>query len=215
MKIGVLGTGMVGETLATKFAALGHEVRMGARDARNEKAAAWVSSAGARASHGAFADAAAFGEIVFNCTNGAGSLDALKSAGASNLRGKVLVDVANPLDFSRGMPPSLFTSSNDSLAERIQAAFPDARVVKSLNTVNANVMVDPKRVPGVSDLFVCGNDAAAKAEVTRILKEWFGWPVVVDLGDITAARATEAYLLLWLRLWGAFQTADVNVHVVH
>lgn len=215
MKIGVLGTGMVGEALATKFAALGHEVRMGARDPKNEKAAAWASSAGARASHGAFAEAAAFGEIVFNCTSGAGSLDALKSAGASNLRGKVLVDVANPLDFSRGMPPSLFTSSNDSLGERIQAAFPDARVVKALNTVNASVMVEPKRVPGVSDLFVCGNDAAAKAEVTRILKEWLGWPVVVDLGDITAARATEGYLLLWLRLWGAFQTADLNVHVVH
>lgn len=215
MKIGVLGTGMVGNALATKFAGIGHEVKMGARDAKNEKAAAWAASAGAKASPGTFADAAAFGEIVLNCTSGAGSLDALKAAGAANLRGKILVDVANPLDFSRGMPPSLFTGANDSLGERIQAAFPDARVVKALNTVNASVMVDPTRVPGVSDLFVCGNDAAAKAEVTRILKEWFGWPVVVDLGDITAARATEAYLLLWLRLWGAFQTADLNVHVVH
>ena len=215
MKIGVLGTGMVGNALATKFAGIGHEVKMGARDAKNEKAVAWAASAGANASPGTFADAAAFGEIVLNCTSGAGSLDALKAAGAANLRGKVLVDVANPLDFSRGMPPSLFTGANDSLGERIQAAFPDARVVKALNTVSASVMVDPKRVPGVSDLFVCGNDAAAKAEVTRILKEWFGWPVVVDLGDITAARATEAYLLLWLRLWGAFQTADLNVHVVH
>jgi predicted dinucleotide-binding enzyme len=215
MKIGVLGTGMVGNALATKFAGIGHEVKMGARDAKSDKAAAWAASAGAKASPGTFADAAAFGEVVLNCTSGAGSLDALKAAGAANLRGKVLVDVANPLDFSRGMPPSLFTVANDSLGERIQAAFPDARVVKALNTVNASVMVDPKRVPGVSDLFVCGNDAAAKAEVTRILKEWFGWPVVVDLGDITAARATEAYLLLWLRLSGAFQTADLNVHVVH
>lgn len=215
MKIGVLGTGMVGNSLATKFAALGHETKMGARDAKNEKAAAWARSAGTNASHGSFEDAAAFGEMVFNCTSGAGSLDALKAAGASNLRGKVVVDVANPLDFSRGMPPSLFTDSRDSLGERIQAAFPEARVVKTLNTVNATVMVDPKRVPGVSDVFVCGNDLAAKSEVTRILKEWLGWPVVVDLGDITAARATEAYLLLWLRLWGAFQTADVNVHIVH
>jgi 8-hydroxy-5-deazaflavin:NADPH oxidoreductase len=215
MRIGVLGTGMVGSTLATKFAALGHDVKMGARDAKNDKAGAWAKSAGSKASHGTFADAAEFGEIVFNCTNGAGSLDALQAAGAGNLRGKVLVDVANPLDFSRGTPPSLFTDSRDSLAERIQSAFPEARVVKSLNTVNARVMVDPKRVPGVSDVFVCGNDPAAKGEVTRILKDWFGWPVVVDLGDITAARATEAYLLLWLRLWGAFQTADVNVHVVH
>jgi hypothetical protein len=215
MKIGVLGTGSVGTTLATKFASLGHEVKMGARDAKNEKAAAWAGSAGAKASHGTFADAAAFGEIVFNCTAGASSLDALSAAGAENLRGKILVDVANPLDFSRGMPPFLFTGSNDSLGERIQKAFPDARVVKALNTVNANVMVDPGRVPGVSDAFVCGNDADAKAEMTRILKEWLGWPVVVDLGDITAARGTESYLLLWLRLWGAFQTPHLNIHVVH
>lgn len=215
MKIGVLGTGMVGNALATKLAARGHAVRMGARDAKNEKAAAWARSAGANASHGTFADAAGHGEILFNCTSGAASLDALAAAGAGNLDGKILVDVANPLDFSRGMPPSLFTGPNDSLGERIQAAHPRARVVKTLNTVNANVMVDPRRVPGVSDVFVCGNEAAAKAEVTRILKEWFGWPVVVDLGDLTAARATEAYLLLWLRLWGAFQTADLNVHVVH
>ena len=215
MKIGVLGTGMVGETLATKFAALGHEVRMGARDAKNPKAAAWAQTAGAKASAGTFADAAKFAEIVFNCTNGAASLEALGAAGADNLRGKILVDVANPLDFSRGMPPSLFTGSNDSLAERIQKAFPETRVVKALNTVNAEVMVDPKKVPGASDVFVCGNDAAAKAEVTRILKEWLGWPVVVDLGDVTGARGTEAYLLLWLRLWGAFGTPHLNVHVVH
>lgn len=215
MKIGVLGTGSVGNTLATKFAALGHEVRMGARDAKNPKAAAWAQTAGAKASAGTFADAAAFGEIVVNCTNGAGSLDALSAAGADNLRGKILVDVTNPLDFSRGMPPSLFTGSNDSLGERIQKAFPETRVVKALNTVNAEVMVDPKKVPGASDVFVCGNDAAAKGEVTRILKEWLGWPVVVDLGDITGARGTEAYLLLWLRLWGAFGTPHLNVHVVH
>jgi hypothetical protein len=215
MRIGVLGTGSVGTTLATKFASLGHEVKMGARDAKNEKAAAWVESAGAKASHGTFADAAAFGEIVFNCTNGAGSLDALAAAGAENLSGKVLVDVANPLDFSRGMPPFLFTGSNDSLGERIQKAFPDARVVKTLNTVNANVMVEPSRVPGVSDVFVCGNDADAKGEVTRILKEWLGWPVVVDLGDIIGARGTESYLILWLRLWEAFQTPHLNIHVVH
>lgn len=215
MKIAVLGTGMVGQTLATKFASLGHEVRMGARDAGNAKAKAWVQSAGPKASHGKFADAAAFGEMVFNCTSGAGSIEALDAAGAKNLAGKVLVDVANPLDFSRGMPPSLFTRPNESLGELIQATFPEARVVKALNTVNASVMVDPKRVPGDSDVFVCGNDADAKAEVTRILKEWLDWPVVVDLGDITGARGAEAYLLLWLRLWGAFGTADLNIHLVH
>src|SRR5512132_4282878 len=192
MKIGVLGTGSVGNTLATKFAALGHDVRMGARDAKNEKAAAWAASAGANASHGTFADAAAFGEIVFNCTNGAGSLDALSAAGADNLRGKILVDVANPLDFSHGMPPSLFTGANDSLGERIQKAFPEARVVKTLNTVNADVMVDPGKLPWPTDIFVSGNDAPAKADVTRLLNE-FGWKFVIDLGDITAARGTESY----------------------
>jgi 8-hydroxy-5-deazaflavin:NADPH oxidoreductase len=215
MKIGILGTGMVGSSLATKFAALGHEVRMGAREANNTKAASWAQGAGANASNGTFADTARFGDIVFNCTNGAASLEALGAAGAENLGGKILVDVANPLDFSRGMPPSLLNGPNDSLGERIQKAFPDARVVKTLNTVNANVMVAPESVNGPSDLFVCGNDAGAKTEVTRILKDWLGWPVVVDLGDITAARGTEAYLLLWLRLWGAFRTPHLNVHVVH
>jgi hypothetical protein len=214
MKIGVLGTGMVGMTLAGKLASLGHEVRMGARDAKNEKAAAWAAAASAKASHGTFADAAAFGEIVFNCTNGAASLDALAAAGEENLRGKVLVDVANPLDFSHGMPPSIFTGANDSLGERIQKAFPQARVVKSLNTVNANVMADPGKLPWPTDIFVCGNDASAKADVTRLLNE-FGWKFVIDLGDITAARGTESYLLLWLRLWGAFQTPHLNIHVVH
>lgn len=214
MQIGVLGTGTVGATLATKLASLGHEVRMGARRASNDKATAWAASAGAGASHGTFADAAAFGEIVFNCTAGTGSVAALQSAGAANLDGKILIDVANPLDFSKGMPPTLFLSNDTSLGETIQRTFPNTKVVKALNTVNANVMVDPAKVPGESDLFVCGNDAGAKAEVTRILKEWFGWKSVIDLGDITASRGTEAYLLLWLRLWGALGTADFNVRVV-
>ena len=214
MKFGVLGTGVVGSTIATKLASLGHEVKMGSRDAANEKARAWVASAGRGASQGTFADAAAFAEIVFNCTAGLGSLDALKSAGAAALRGKVLVDVANPLDFSKGMPPTLSVSNSDSLAETIQRTFPEAKVVKALNTVNANIMVDPGRVKGDHDLFVCGNDAAAKARVIRLLKEEFGWKSVNDIGDITAARATESYLHLWLRLYGALQTADFNVHVV-
>ncbi|MDQ5872476.1 MAG: NAD(P)-binding domain-containing protein [Acidobacteriota bacterium] len=214
MKIGVLGTGTVGRTLATKLASLGHEVRMGARRAANDKATAWAESAGAGASHGTFADAAAFGEILFNCTAGTGSLAALESAGAENLDGKVLIDVANPLDFSKGMPPTLFLSNNTSLGETIQRTFPGAKVVKALNTVNANVMVEPGRVPGEHDVFVCGNDAPAKVEVTRILKEWFGWKSVIDLGDITAARGTEAYLLLWLRLWTVSGTPDFNVRVV-
>ena len=214
MRIGVLGTGTVGNTLATKLASLGHEVRMGARRASNDKATAWAEGAGANASHGTFADAAAFGEIVFNCTAGTGSLTALESAGAGNLGGKILIDVANPLDFSKGMPPTLFLSNDTSLGETIQRKFPEARVVKALNTVNASVMVDPGRVRGESDVFVCGNDAAAKTEVTTILKEWFGWKSVVDLGDITAARGMEAYLLLWLRLWTVVGSLDFNVRVV-
>jgi len=215
MKIGVLGTGMVGQAIAGKLVALGHDVKMGARSATNEKAVAWAKAAGAKASTGTFADAAAFGELVWNCTAGGGSLEALSAAGADNLRGKILVDIANPLDFSKGMPPSLFVSNTDSLGERIQAAFPDTKVVKALNTINCQVMVDPGRVAGGDhDTFVSGNDAAAKGRVTEILRGWFGWKRVVDLGDITTARGTEGYLLLWIRMWGALQTADFNIKIV-
>jgi predicted dinucleotide-binding enzyme len=215
MKIGILGTGMVGQTIGTKLCALGHEVRLGARQAGNEKAAAWVKAAGGKASQGTFADAAAFGELLWNCTQGAGSLDALRSADAASLRGKVLVDIANPLDFSKGMPPSLFVSNTDSLGEQIQRAFPETKVVKALNTISADVMVDPARVGGGDhDTFVSGNDAAAKKRVETMLREWFGWKRVVDLGDITTARGTESYLALWIRLWGTLGTADFNVKIV-
>jgi predicted dinucleotide-binding enzyme len=213
MKIGVLGTGVVGQAIAGKLAALGHEVKMGAREAGNQKAAAFVKATGRGASHGTFADAAAFGEIIFNCTHGAASLDALTSAGPKNIAGKVLVDVANALDFSKGMPPTLFTPQGDSLAESIQRMFPDAKVVKALNTVNANVMVSPEKVPGESDLFVCGNDSAAKQRVVDLLHA-FGWKSVIDLGDIKAARGLEAYLLLWLQLWGAIKKPEFNVRIV-
>ncbi|HEY7369404.1 MAG TPA: NAD(P)-binding domain-containing protein [Thermoanaerobaculia bacterium] len=214
MRFGVLGTGSVGQTIGGKLVALGHEVKMGARQAGNPKAAAWVRGAGGTASQGTFSEAAAFGEVVFNCTAGTGSLEALQAAGEGNLRGKILVDVANPLDFSKGMPPTLFISGGgDSLAERIQAAFPETRVVKALNTVNASVMVDPAKVPGETDLFVCGNDAEAKSRVMELLRR-FGWKSVIDLGDVTAARGTEAYLLLWLRLWGALGTPTLNVKVL-
>jgi hypothetical protein len=215
MRIAMLGTGMVGQTIGTRLIQLGHEVRMGAREATNAKAAAWAEAAGPRASHGTFADAAAFGELVFNCTLGAATLDALAAAGAAHLRGKILVDTSNPLDFSRGMPPTLFAGNTDSLGERIQAAFPDVKVVKALNTINAQVMVDPARVAGGDhDTFVSGNDAEAKARVVEILKGWFGWRRVIDLGDITTARGTESYLPLWIRLWGALGTADFNVKIV-
>ncbi len=211
MKLAVLGTGMVGKAIASKLVSLGHEVMMGSRTASNASASGWASAAGQRASHGTFADAAAHGEMVFNCTLGSVSLQVLEAAGAANLNGKILVDVSNPLDFSKGMPPTLTVSNDDSLGEQLQRAYPDVRVVKALNTVNCDVMVDPGRVPGDHDIFVSGNDAGAKARVTTLLTEGFGWPKVTDLGDISTARGTEMYLPLSLRLFGALGTADFNV----
>ncbi len=215
MKIGVLGTGMVGQTIGSKLVSLGHEVKIGSRSAGNAKAVEWAQKAGAKASEGSFADAAAFGELVFNCTNGAGSIEALRAAGSQNLNGKVLIDIAVPLDFSKGMPPTLFSGSTDSLGEAAQRELPGTKVVKTLNTVNCNVMVDATRVAGGdSDMFVAGNDAGAKSQVTEILKGWFGWKTVHDLGDITAARGTESYVALWVRLWGSLKSADFNIKVV-
>ena len=168
MRIGVLGTGDVGRRLGSKLVSLGHEVKMGSRTAGNAKAAEWTKGNGSRASAGTFADAAKFAEVVFNCTAGSVSLEALKQAGAKNLGGKVLVDVANPLDFSKGMPPTLTVCNTDSLGEQIQRAFPDAKVVKALNTMGNEVMVNPGLVPGEHDTFVCGNDPQAKAKVVEI-----------------------------------------------
>jgi 8-hydroxy-5-deazaflavin:NADPH oxidoreductase len=226
MRVGVLGTGIVGQTLSGKIAAVGNDVMVGTRDveaslARTEPGMAgsppfseWLAqSPGVKA--GTFAEAAAHGEILFNATNGSGSLEALTLAGSSNLDGKILVDVSNPLDFSHGMPPTLFVSNTDSLAEQIQNGFPGAKVVKTLNTVTAFVMVDPGRVgDGDHHVFVSGNDGSAKAEVTRILQEWFGWRDVIDLGDVTTARGTEMYLALWIRLFAALGTPMLNVKVV-
>ncbi len=215
MKIAVLGTGMVGTTIATKLVSLGHEVRLGAREATNEKAAAWVAASGTNASQGTFGDAAAFGELIFHCAKGTAALEVLQAAGAGTLRGKVVIDTSNPLDFSNGMPPTLTVANTDSLGEQLQRAFPEAHIVKTLNTVNCALMVDAGRLAGGDhDMFVCGNDGHAKSRVTEVLRGWFGWKNVVDLGDIKAARATESYLLLWLRLWGALKTGDFNVKVV-
>jgi len=215
MRFGVLGTGDVGQAIATKLCSLGYEVRMGGRQASNEKATAWAKQAGDKASSGTFADAAAFGEILFNCTQGAVSIQALHAAGESHLANKVLVDVSNPLDFGKGMPPSLFTGNTDSLGEQIQRAFPRVRVVKALNTVTSAVMVNPAGIgEGEHAVFVCGNDSTAKSQVTSLLSEGFGWRQVLDLGDISAARGTESYLPLWLRIWAALGTANFNVRIV-
>ena len=203
MKFGVLGTGGVGRALATKLIELGHEVMMGSRQKGNENAVSWAEASGPGASEGSFADAAAFGEIVVNATAGSASLEALNAAGADNIGSKVLIDVANPLDFSHGMPPSLTVGNTDSLGEQIQRAFPDARVVKALNTINSDVMGNPSMIPGNHVLFVCGNDEDAKRQVVELLGT-FGWPAerVIDIGDIDGARATEAYVILWVRLIG-------------
>jgi hypothetical protein len=225
MRIGILGTGMVGRTIATRLASLDHEVVVGTRDvdettARTEPDARGNPPCGVWLGEnptvrlGTFAEAAAHGEIVVNATAGAASLDALKLAGEENLDGKVLLDVANPLDFSGGMPPSLFVSNTDSLGEQIQRAHPRARVVKALNTTNARVMVDPG---GISDgdhhVFVSGDDPEAKARVADLLRE-FGWRNVLDLGDITTARGAEMLMALWLRVLGTLGTPMFNFKVV-
>jgi 8-hydroxy-5-deazaflavin:NADPH oxidoreductase len=211
-----LERGLVGQAIGSKLAGLGHEVKMGSREAGNENAVAWAKEAGEPASEGSFADAAEFGDLVVNCTAGMASLDALKAAGADNLAGKILVDIANPLDASEGFPPTLAFCNTESLGERIQAAFPDARVVKTLNTVNCQVMVDPSRVPGDHAVFVSGEDEGAKGEVTALLGS-IGWPQerIIDLGGIRAARGTEMYLPLWLHLYGELQTGDFNIGVLH
>lgn len=214
MKIGILGTGMVGRTIGGKLVERGHEVKLGSRTADNEAAAGFVAEHGARASQGTFADAARFGEVVFNCTSGLGTLEAIAQAGVDHFAGKIVWDVANPLDFSQGFPPTLSVGNTDSLGEQVQRALPKAKVVKALNTMNAWIMVDPGRVPGDHDVFVAGNDADAKAQVATWLTEWFGWRSVVDVGDIAASRGLEAYVTLWVRLYGALGTGDFNIKVV-
>ena len=222
MKVGILGSGIVGQTIGAKLAERGVDVVMGTRTPKqlDEKRgmggslAEWVTKVGDRGRLASFSEAAAHGEVVINATSGTGSLAALELAGAQNLDGKILIDIANPLDFSKGMPPSLTVCNTDSLGEQIQKAFPGVKVVKTLNTTNAFVMVDPGLVAGGDhDLFVSGNDADAKARVVALLEEWFGWKSVIDLGDITTARGTEMLLPIWVRLWGALGTPMFNFKI--
>jgi predicted dinucleotide-binding enzyme len=224
MKIAVLGTGMVGRTIAGALAGLGHDVVIGTRDPQATLARAEPDVMGtapfaqwhaenSEISLVPFADAAADAELIVNATNGSGSLAALAAVGTGNLAGKVIMDIANPLDFSQGMPPSLNPVNTNSLGEEIQRAFPQSRVVKTLNTMNASVMVDPARVAGGDhSVFVSGDDADAKAAVTEILKG-FGHRDVIDLGDITSARGSEMLLPIWLRLWGALGTGEFNFKI--
>lgn len=213
--IGVLGTGVVGNAIGSKLVQLGYSVRMGSRSATNEKAAAWAKANGAAASHGTFEDAAKFGEAVFLCTKGDATLDILKLAKPSSFKGKLVVDISNPLDFSKGMPPSLIPqfANTNSLAEEVQRILPDAHVVKTLNIVNCEVMVNPSKSGGNPTMFVSGNEAHAKDSAKAILRQ-FGWDDIIDLGDITTARGTEMILPLWVRTWAATQNGYFAFKIV-
>jgi predicted dinucleotide-binding enzyme len=214
MKIGILGTGKVGNTLGTKLVELAHEVKMGSRTADNQDAIAWSQKNGTKSTHGTFADAAMFGEsAIFNCTPGTVSMDALKLAGEQNLRGKILIDVSNGADFSRGMPPTFPICDTDSVAELLQRTFPDTRVVKTLNTIRADLMTNPKALSEETDIFVSGNDASAKSQVANLLRE-FGWNRILDLGDISTARGPEMYFAFWIRLSMKFQNPLFNIRIV-
>jgi len=219
MNIGVLGTGVVGETIGTALTEKGHNVRLGSRSANNEKAAAWVKKSNDHATQGDFNDAAAFGEIVFLCLNGAHALDAVRSIDADSVNGKIVVDVTNPLDFSKGMPPRLLEGLNNStsLGEEIQATMPMARVVKTFNTVTCNLMVNPKLVNnGDHSLFICGNDNDAKNKVKHFLVDTFGWKPenLLDLGGIEASRGVEAYVPFWVMMMQATGSPMFNIKVV-
>jgi predicted dinucleotide-binding enzyme len=196
MRIAILGTGVVGNALGKAFIALGHEVKMGSRDAQNEKALAWAKEMGGKATTGTFADASSFGEIIVLATLGMANESALSAAGAANLRGKILIDTTNPLDFGKGMPPKLAVVGNDSGGERVQRLVPDALVVKAFNTVGSPLMFRPKLPGGPPDMFICGNDTEAKKKITSLLGE-FGWGVV-DIGGIESSRYLEAMCMTWV-----------------
>lgn len=225
MDIAVIGTGVVGRALAARISALGHQVVVGTRDPHHTLARTDVDAMGTgpyaqwQAEHpgvglATFAEAAAGAELVVNATLGSVTLDVLEHAGAANLAGKVLLDVSNPLDFSRGFPPTLTVKDTDSLAEQVQRAFPGVTVVKSLQTMSAHLMVDPTSLAGGDhSVFVCGDDAAAKATVTGLLVS-FGWTDVIDLGPLSSARGTEMLLPVWLRLMSALGTANFQFKIV-
>jgi predicted dinucleotide-binding enzyme len=219
MNIGVLGTGVVGQTIATALTVKGHNVRLGSRTMNNDKATAWVKGANEHASQGDFNDAAAFGEILFLCLNGEHALETVRGVEPDNISGKVVIDLTNPLDFSKGMPPRIMDGlgNTNSLGEEIQKALPGARVVKTLNTVNCKVMVSPKEVNGGDHhLFLCGNDGDAKARVKELLADDFGWKAenLIDLGGIESARVTEAIVPFWVTVMQAVGSPVFNFQIV-
>jgi 8-hydroxy-5-deazaflavin:NADPH oxidoreductase len=225
MKIGMIGGGGVAQALATALLAKGHDVVIGIRTVSDAELSkdrnfskplkVWMQETGGKVA--TMAEAAAHGEIVFNVTAGAASIDALRLAGTDNLKGKVLIDVANPLNFSQGMPPFLepHLSVTTSLGEEIQKAFPETHVVKALNTVSNAIMVNPGLIPGDHDLFIAGNSAEAKATVKALLTDNFGWTSYFDLGDIVGARASEHLLPLWVRMWMIGGNPLINIKLVN
>ena len=224
MNIGVLGTGMVAKSIASKLDSLGHSVQLGTRDiaatlSRGEPDMAggpplrtWLESR-PRVKLVTHAEAAAHGELVVNALSGQGALAGLELA-RPGLANKILIDISNPLDFSKGMPPSLTVANTDSLGEQIQRALPSTKVVKTLNTVNAFLMVDPQQLAGGDHtMLLCGNDAGAKETTTQLLTE-LGWKDVIDLGDLTNARGMEMWVPLWARLYGALRTPMFGLKIV-
>ena len=223
MNIGIFGSGIVAQTLGTHLSTAGHDVVLGTRtpgdvDTKRGMGTSlgqWLDAAGPHGSVATFQGCAAHGEVLINATAGTASMEALRLAGEAELADKILLDVANPLDFSRGMPPSLTICNTSSLGETIQAAYPAAKVVKTLNTMNAHIMVDPASVGGGDHhVFVSGNDADAKRTVTGYLQDWFGWKEVLDLGGIETARGAEMILPIWLSLWGSIGSPRFNFKIV-
>jgi predicted dinucleotide-binding enzyme len=215
VNLGVLGSGVVGRTLGIRLVELGHAVALGTRDPSAPGVQQWLATVGrARGAWvGTFAEVAAHGALVVNATSGAGSINALRLAGERNLHGKVLLDLANPLDRSGDGPAMLSVVNTDSLGEQIQRSFPDVRVVKALNTVTADVMTHPDRLVGEHTVFVAGEDPEAKATVADLLRS-FGWRSILDLGGIEAARGMEMYVMLWLSLAETFGTESFNLRLV-
>ena len=229
MEIAIIGTGGVGQTIASKLVSLGHQVMIGTRNVAEKLASQAKDGYGnppfaewhkqnQQIKLATFADAAEFGELVINATQGINSVNALKQADPKNLNGKILIDIANPLDFSHGMPPSLLPelSNTHSLGEEIQKTFPQVKVVKTLSTMWAGLMVNPAMINnGDHTNFICGNDIEAKQKVKSLLNE-FGWKNenILDLGDISSARGVEAILPIWLRIMGAKKSAAFNFKII-
>lgn len=224
--IGILGTGAVGQTIAAKLVELGNQVMIGTRDVGKTQAQKERTAMGgapfsewhkqhAGVKLGTFQDAAKFGDPVFLCLKGDAALGALSLAKAENFKGKTVIDITNPLDFSRGMPPFLVPqySNTNSLGEEVQKALPGANVVKSLNIVNCEVMVNAKKSGGDSTMFVAGNNAGAKEETKAILQQ-FGWKDIMDLGDISGARGMEMMLPVWVRIWATTQNGYIGFKIV-